>query len=80
MMEPDGLPSMGSHRDGHDWSDLAVVAAGQILAEIIFKGIELEMSVYRNDSILKKKKKQYRAYPYDTVKFRDQLDVDKLSK
>ena len=22
--EPGGLPSMGSHRDGHDWSDLAV--------------------------------------------------------
>ena len=25
--EPDGLPSVGSHRVGHDWSDLAVVAA-----------------------------------------------------
>ena len=25
--EPDGLPSMGSHRVGHDWSDLAAVAA-----------------------------------------------------
>ena len=24
--EPGGLPSMGSHRVGHDWSDLAVVA------------------------------------------------------
>ena len=23
--EPDGLPSMGSHRVGHDWSDLAAV-------------------------------------------------------
>ena len=23
MGEPDGLPSMGSHRVGHDWSDLA---------------------------------------------------------
>ena len=26
--EPDGLPSMGSHRVGHDLSDLAAVAAG----------------------------------------------------
>ena len=26
--EPDGLPSMGSHRVGHDWSDLAAAAAG----------------------------------------------------
>ena len=27
MGEPSGLPSMGSHRAGHDWSDLAVAAA-----------------------------------------------------
>ena len=27
MAEPSGLPSMGSHRVGHDWSDLAAVAA-----------------------------------------------------
>ena len=27
MEEPGGLPSMGSHRVGHDWSDLAAVAA-----------------------------------------------------
>ena len=30
MGEPGGLPSMGSHRVGHDWSDLATAAAGQI--------------------------------------------------
>ena len=30
--EPGGLPSMGSHRVGHDWSDLAAAAA--IRAEI----------------------------------------------
>ena len=28
--EPSGLPSMGSHRAGHDWSDLAA-AAGRFL-------------------------------------------------
>ena len=27
MGEPGWLPSMGSHRVGHDWSDLAAVAA-----------------------------------------------------
>ena len=27
MGEPDGLLSMGSHRVGHDWSDLAAAAA-----------------------------------------------------
>ena len=26
MREPGGLPSMGSHRVGHDWSDLAAAA------------------------------------------------------
>ena len=28
--EPNGLPSMGSYRVGHDWSDLAPVAAGTL--------------------------------------------------
>ena len=28
--EPGGLPSMGSHRVGHDWSDLAVAVAAEI--------------------------------------------------
>ena len=27
--EPGGLPSMGSHRVGHDWSDLAAAATAQ---------------------------------------------------
>jgi len=30
MGEPDGLPSMGSHRVGHDWSDLAAGAAEKL--------------------------------------------------
>ena len=29
--EPGGLPSMGSHRVGHDWSDLAVAVAVGLL-------------------------------------------------
>ena len=28
--EPRGLPSMGSHRVGHDWSDLAAAAAAAV--------------------------------------------------
>ena len=32
MEEPGGLPSMGSHRVGHDWSDLAAAAAACITA------------------------------------------------
>ena len=29
MMEPGGLPSLGLHRVGHDWSDLAAAAAAK---------------------------------------------------
>ena len=29
MAEPDGLPSMGLHRVGHDWSNLAAAAAAR---------------------------------------------------
>ena len=32
MGEPGGLPSMGSHRVGHDWSDLAAAAAAASLS------------------------------------------------
>ena len=32
MGEPDGLPSMGSHRVGHDWSDLAAAAAAMYIS------------------------------------------------
>ena len=28
--EPGGLPSLGSHRVGHDWSDLAAAAAAEV--------------------------------------------------
>ena len=31
--EPDGLPSMGSHRVGHDWSDLAAAAAAVYICQ-----------------------------------------------
>ena len=30
--EPGGLPSMGLHRVGHDWSDLAAAAAATVLS------------------------------------------------
>ena len=36
MGEPGGLPSMGSHRVGHDWSDLAAAAAACIWQKIAF--------------------------------------------
>ena len=37
MEEPGGLPSVGLHRVGHDWSDLAAAAAGK---EIVNNNID----------------------------------------
>ena len=38
--EPDGLPSLGSHRVGHDWSDLAAVAAEVVWKQgMSYKGV-----------------------------------------
>ena len=34
--QPGGLPSMGSHRVGHDWSDLAAAAAVLTIADICY--------------------------------------------
>ena len=33
--EPGGLPSMGSHRVGHDWSDLAAAAVEGKMGNLI---------------------------------------------
>ena len=33
--EPGGLPSMGSHRVGHDWSDLAAAAAVSLMIAVL---------------------------------------------
>ena len=41
MGEPGGLPSLGSHRVGHDCSDLAAAAAaGTILSALLSDTIE----------------------------------------
>ena len=42
-VEPDGLPSMGSHRVGHDWCDLAAAAAAGWFVMYIFFGVNLSM-------------------------------------
>ena len=52
MGEPGGLPSMGSHRVGHDWSDLAAAAAAICLCIvceliIIFKCLNGQKKIKR---------------------------------
>ena len=54
MAGPGGLPSMGSHRVGHDWSDLAAAAAKILI--IILRGIGFRTFSFEC-SMLKKKKK-----------------------
>ena len=36
MGEPGGLPSVGSHRVGHDWSDLAAAAAAAAMYSYLY--------------------------------------------
>ena len=40
MVEPGGLPSMGSHRVGHDRSDLAAAAAAHLYCIFYLGSIE----------------------------------------
>ena len=42
--EPGGLPSMGSHRVGHDWSDLAAAAAAELTSLIWIASIKHNLS------------------------------------
>ena len=36
MREPGGMPSMGSHRVGHDWSDLAAAEEDNYSKTLIY--------------------------------------------
>ena len=42
--DPDGLPSMGLHRVGHDWSDLAAAAA--VTAAYVYKAVEKNYAIF----------------------------------
>ena len=53
MGEPGGLPSMGSHRVGHDWSDLAAAAA---------RNTESETVLFQRYAYVGKITKQWRNY------------------
>ena len=47
--EPGGLPSMGSHRIGHDWSDLAAAAAAAAhVSKVMLKILQARLQQYVN--------------------------------
>jgi len=48
MGEPGGLPSLGSHRVGHDSSDLAAAAAAEI-SNVLFY---LKATLHKPDTVL----------------------------
>ena len=47
--DPGGLPSMGSHKVGHDWSNLAAAAAAAACLSIIFLNIVFSSSLYSQE-------------------------------
>ena len=50
--EPGGLPSMGSHSVGHDWSDLAVAAAAPAHTnKVMLKILQARLQQYVNREI-----------------------------
>ena len=52
--EPDGLPSMGSNRVGHDWSDLAAAnrsKAGELQGTLIIRMTETSQETTSNQPL-----------------------------
>ena len=49
-VEPGGLPSMGLHRVGHDWSDLAAAAA--VLTNDNYSGLVLSYKMVEHSTSL----------------------------
>ena len=53
VAEPGGLPSMGSHRVGHDWSDLAAAAAAAAYSRHNYKTLLTNSLTKANRNVLK---------------------------
>ena len=66
MGEPGGLPSMGSHRVGHDWRDLAAAAVFWELVPILkgqaslgkFSSIVVQMNLFTEQKKTHRHRKQ----------------------
>ena len=58
--EPGGLPSMGSHRVGHDWNDLAAAAADR--KGVIINNVYLRQLTYSKPSFLAFFSSPYQSY------------------
>ena len=49
--EPGGLPSLGSHRVGHDWSDLVVVVVLAHASKVMLKILQARLQQYVNSEL-----------------------------
>jgi len=67
MGEPGGLPSMGSHRVGHDWSDLAAVAADR--KGVVINNVYLSQLTYSKLSFLAFFSSPYQFFYLDLLLF-----------
>ena len=68
--EPGGLPSMGLHRVGHDWSDLAAATAAAGWNHWVLFWVALKGSWYRSSLCLSTKKNSVRGKGLDKKWFR----------
>ena len=84
MGEPGGLPSTGSHRVGHDWSDLAAAAAGSILKSkditlstkvLLVKAMVFLVVMYGCESLTIKKAEHWRTGAFELWCWRRLLRV-----
>ena len=89
MGEPGGLPSMGLHRVGHDWSDLAVAAyikwcIERVFLLIYFFSIHCVMSKKKNDNLLSQiysyrdQPKSWESLIYDIYKWYLNFKIENL--
>jgi len=61
--EPGGLPSMGSHSVGHDWSELAAAAAAaESVLEIVCQPRRFQLQVIENSTVTGLKNKSLLVY------------------
>ena len=51
MGEPGRLPFIGSHRVGHDWSDLAAAAAAAHASKVMLKILQARLQQYMNHEL-----------------------------
>ena len=69
--EPGGLPSMGSHRVGHYWSDLAAAAAAAAFSLVLSEAINVH---FKHNFISLQREKQTKKKKSEASKFSNNVE------